>query len=162
MADSRTTPSQKTAGDVKSRTAATPAERPTPDKTHSVAKEPAAAQGAALVETSAQTKAMSALPPLGGTAIGEAAGSIPSQPSLTKSVAKKPIVTAAPVIPAEKPKASRSAEKHAKPDAEEIEHMIAEAAYYLAEKRNFAPGFEKEDWAAATAEVMARRSHHRS
>jgi hypothetical protein len=34
--------------------------------------------------------------------------------------------------------------------------MIAEAAYYLAEKRNFAPGFEVEDWAAATAEVMAR------
>jgi len=25
--------------------------------------------------------------------------------------------------------------------------MIAEAAYYLAEKRSFAPGFEEEDWA---------------
>ncbi len=158
MADSKTTPSQKTAGDVKTRTAAPSAERPAPAKTHSAAGEPATAQAAAaLVETSAQTKAMSdAAPPLGGTAIGETAGSIPSQPSLTKSVAKKPIVTAAPVIPAEKPKASRSAEKHAKPDAAEIEQMVAEAAYYLAEKRSFVPGFEEEDWAAATAEVMAR------
>ena len=34
--------------------------------------------------------------------------------------------------------------------------MIEEAAYYLAEKRNFQPGFEQEDWATATADVMAR------
>lgn len=34
--------------------------------------------------------------------------------------------------------------------------MVAEAAYYLAEKRNFAPGFEEEDWAAAKAQIMAQ------
>ncbi len=34
--------------------------------------------------------------------------------------------------------------------------MVAEAAYYLAEKRNFQPGHEQEDWATAAAEVMAK------
>jgi hypothetical protein len=31
--------------------------------------------------------------------------------------------------------------------------MIEEAAYYRAEKRNFAPGFEAEDWAEAEREI---------
>ena len=34
--------------------------------------------------------------------------------------------------------------------------MIAEAAYYRAEKRSFVPGLEAEDWAQAEAEVMER------
>lgn len=34
--------------------------------------------------------------------------------------------------------------------------LIAEAAYYRAEKRGFAPGYEQEDWLAAEAEVDAR------
>jgi len=42
------------------------------------------------------------------------------------------------------------------PDAKEVYRMTAEAAYYLAEKRNFAPGHEQEDWEAARAEVMAQ------
>ena len=33
--------------------------------------------------------------------------------------------------------------------------LIAEAAYYRAEKRGFAPGHETEDWLAAEAEVDA-------
>ena len=97
-----------------------------------------------------------AVPPLDGTSIGETVGSTPSQPPLTDQGAQKPVVATAPAIHAEKRKANRSTEKHFKPDATEIEHMIAEAAYYLAEKRSFAPGFEEEDWAMATAEVMAR------
>jgi hypothetical protein len=36
---------------------------------------------------------------------------------------------------------------------EERSSMIARAAYFRAEKRNFAPGQELEDWAAAEAEV---------
>jgi len=36
--------------------------------------------------------------------------------------------------------------------------MIAEAAYYRAERRAFAPGFEIVDWLAAEAEVDARFS----
>jgi hypothetical protein len=31
--------------------------------------------------------------------------------------------------------------------------MIEEAAYYKAEKRNFEPGFEAEDWVEAEREV---------
>lgn len=34
--------------------------------------------------------------------------------------------------------------------------LIAEAAYFRAEKRGFAPGRETEDWLAAEAEVDAR------
>jgi hypothetical protein len=36
---------------------------------------------------------------------------------------------------------------------EERARMIAEAAYYLAERRGFAPGHELEDWLAAEAEI---------
>lgn len=35
------------------------------------------------------------------------------------------------------------------------EKMIAEGAYYRAEQRGFAPGYEAEDWLAAEAEVDA-------
>jgi hypothetical protein len=31
--------------------------------------------------------------------------------------------------------------------------MIAEAAYYLAQRRGFAPGSELEDWLAAESEI---------
>jgi hypothetical protein len=34
--------------------------------------------------------------------------------------------------------------------------LIAEAAYFRAEKRGFVPGHEKEDWLAAESEVDAR------
>jgi hypothetical protein len=36
---------------------------------------------------------------------------------------------------------------------EERLHMVHEAAYYRAEKRNFAPGHEVEDWAEAEREI---------
>lgn len=42
------------------------------------------------------------------------------------------------------------------PDPETIHRMVSEAAYYLAEKRNFASGFEEEDWASAKAQIMAQ------
>lgn len=41
------------------------------------------------------------------------------------------------------------------PSAEQVVHMIAEAAYYRAEKRGFMPGFELEDWLAAEREILA-------
>jgi hypothetical protein len=37
-----------------------------------------------------------------------------------------------------------------------LQAQIAEAAYYRAERRGFAPGQEIEDWLAAEAEVLAR------
>jgi hypothetical protein len=37
--------------------------------------------------------------------------------------------------------------------------LIAEAAFFLAERRGFAPGHEVEDWLAAESEVDARLLH---
>jgi hypothetical protein len=39
--------------------------------------------------------------------------------------------------------------------AEEMHHLVAIAAYYLAERRNFEPGHELADWLAAEAQVFA-------
>lgn len=38
-------------------------------------------------------------------------------------------------------------------DAEQRDKMVAEAAYYRAQRRDFAPGHEVEDWLASEAEV---------
>lgn len=42
------------------------------------------------------------------------------------------------------------------PSAAEMYEMIAEAAYYRAQKRGFTPGLEAQDWVDAEAEVMER------
>jgi hypothetical protein len=42
------------------------------------------------------------------------------------------------------------------PSAKEMYEMVAQAAYYRAEKRGFQPGFESDDWAQAEAEVKQR------
>ncbi len=39
---------------------------------------------------------------------------------------------------------------------EERHHLIAEAAYFRAERRSFAPGHELEDWLGAEAEINAK------
>ena len=36
---------------------------------------------------------------------------------------------------------------------QDIETRVAEAAYFLAERRGFAPGFELEDWLMAEAQI---------
>ena len=38
--------------------------------------------------------------------------------------------------------------------AQERERFVAQAAYYRAEKRGFAPGYELQDWVEAEAEVL--------
>jgi hypothetical protein len=48
--------------------------------------------------------------------------------------------------------AARSA---AAPTPVDLQLRIAEAAYFRAERRGFAPGSETEDWLAAEAEIMA-------
>jgi Protein of unknown function (DUF2934) len=40
--------------------------------------------------------------------------------------------------------------------AQDAGRMIAEAAYYRAEKRGFAPGYDVEDWIAAEQEVRTQ------
>ncbi len=80
------------------------------------------------------------------------AAPLPEPKSKAKPAGEKARAKSAPA------KKAQAGAKLARPDQAEIDRMIAEAAYYLAEKRNFAPGFEEEDWAAARAEVEARLS----
>jgi hypothetical protein len=47
-------------------------------------------------------------------------------------------------------------------DPEKRAALIAEAAYFRAEKRGFAPGSEQEDWLAAETEVDSRLLKPRS
>ena len=37
-----------------------------------------------------------------------------------------------------------------------INKMTEEAAYFLAEKRQFAPGFEEQDWLEAKQQIMVQ------
>ena len=45
---------------------------------------------------------------------------------------------------------------HVPPSQEMINKMIEEAAYFLAEKRHFAPGFEEQDWMQAKQQIMTQ------
>jgi hypothetical protein len=42
-----------------------------------------------------------------------------------------------------------------KPTAEERDHMIAVAAYYISQRRSMEPGHELEDWLEAEAQIDA-------
>ena len=62
---------------------------------------------------------------------------------------------------ARKAKGSESAapftgNRQARPSPKELWKQIAEAAYYKAKARNFAPGGEVQDWIEAEAEVKNR------
>ena len=82
----------------------------------------------------------------------------------TRKPARKPRVAAAPKPPAKKAAATgktparKSAGTQprpavAVPSSAEREEMVRTAAYFRAERRGFAPGYEWEDWLAAEAEV---------
>lgn len=81
----------------------------------------------------------------------------------TRKPARKPRAAAAPKPAAKKAAATgkNSARKPtapvraavARPSATEREEMVRTAAYYRAQRRGFAPGYEWEDWLAAEAEV---------
>jgi hypothetical protein len=70
-----------------------------------------------------------------------------------------------PSTPTVRKRAPRKSAAKPKPEIESVtrfvglEHraaLIAEAAFFRAEKRGFAPGSEVEDWLAAEAEVDAK------
>ncbi len=61
----------------------------------------------------------------------------------------------AAATPAAKPAPTAAAPVAAKLDPAQRQRMIAEAAYYLAEKRGFAPGHDAADWAAAEKQIDA-------
>jgi len=66
----------------------------------------------------------------------------------------EPMDKDAPVA-ANEPLAERP-ERPGLPSAAELYEMIAEAAYFRAQKRGFLPGLEAQDWLDAEAEVMER------
>ena len=78
----------------------------------------------------------------------------------TRRVNRKPPATAAPVAAKVKPgviarRPAPSAQQSVV-DAQTRRTMVAEAAYYCAEKRGFAPGGELQDWLEAEAQIQAR------
>ena len=84
----------------------------------------------------------------------------------TRKPARKPRVAAAPKppakkaaatgkTPARKPAGIQSRPAVATPSSAEREEMVRTAAYFRAERRGFAPGYDWEDWLAAEAEVIA-------
>lgn len=62
------------------------------------------------------------------------------------------MATRKPSKPKAAPKAS--AEKPSPPMShEELQRLVAEAAYFRAQRRGFEPGYELQDWVEAEAEV---------
>ena len=43
---------------------------------------------------------------------------------------------------------------------EEKQHMVCEAAYYIAEQRGFSPGAELDDWLLAEAQIDTEKVRH--
>jgi len=72
-----------------------------------------------------------------------------------KTAARQPVPKAAPSVSQRLPERPVTLKPAAEVTPEERWRMVAEAAYYRAEKRNFAPGHHDEDWSAAEAEVDA-------
>jgi len=68
----------------------------------------------------------------------------PKMTERSGTVAVKAKQTKAEVRPAAGPSIS----------AQERERFVAQAAYFRAEKRGFAPGYELQDWVEAEAEVL--------
>jgi hypothetical protein len=74
-------------------------------------------------------------------------------PKAAAASAAKP--APAPIAKPASPPAAAAGAK-GKIDAKERQRLVAEAAYYRALKRGFAPGHEVQDWVAAEKEVDAR------
>ncbi|MBE0620137.1 MAG: DUF2934 domain-containing protein [Burkholderiales bacterium] len=69
------------------------------------------------------------------------------------AVASKP-ATRAPAVRAKAKKGTAEAQPSPALNAQERQRLIEQAAYFRAERRGFAPGFEMQDWIEAEAEVL--------
>ena len=80
----------------------------------------------------------------------------PAAPVAAKPAASAPAAPApAPKLVAKAPAAAAIACSGGKADCGERQRMIAEAAYYIAEKRGFSPGNHDQDWAEAERQIDA-------
>ena len=75
----------------------------------------------------------------------------PRAPAAPKPAARKAAATGK--TSARKPVSPEPAALVVAPSATELEELVRTAAYYRAERRGFAPGYEWEDWLVAEAEV---------
>lgn len=74
-----------------------------------------------------------------------------------KSKSAAPKIAGRRVIAAAKPRQAKAEARTVDNpgiSAQEREAMVAQAAYFRAERRGFAPGGELQDWAEAEAEVL--------
>lgn len=71
----------------------------------------------------------------------------------TKTTLPSPDVARAPVARIKAKKGSTAPSAVPALNAEERNRLVARAAYFRAEKRGFAPGYELQDWVEAEAEV---------
>jgi hypothetical protein len=83
---------------------------------------------------------------------------------MARKAATKPAETRIEQKPASPAPAQRAPARAAQPKvansvdprSDEFRQRVSEAAYYLAERRGFTPGYEEQDWLQAEAEVMKR------
>jgi hypothetical protein len=83
--------------------------------------------------------------PKAGTPKAKAA----AKTALTPKVARAPVAAPKPKQGNPNPQAASSPALN----AQERDKLIAQAAYFRAERRGFAPGYELQDWVEAEAEV---------
>ena len=76
-----------------------------------------------------------------------------SKPAIKPQTDKAPDAPAAPKTSPKRTQAVSVDQVMAR--SEEFTAMVAEAAYYRAEARGFAPGYEQDDWLAAEADIVA-------
>lgn len=81
----------------------------------------------------------------------------PTTTTKTTAAPKKAATTEKKVkAPAAPKKVAAKKTTHQLPDQDLINKMVAEAAYFIAEKRQFAPGYEQADWQEAKAQILAQ------
>jgi hypothetical protein len=99
----------------------------------------------------------------GGNVAGEGPKKKPLRTASSGTVQKPAARAASESQPAKKAApAAAAAHDTQRPGQDTIDRMVAEAAYYLAEKRAFAPGFEEQDWQAAKDQITAQLHNARN
>lgn len=78
---------------------------------------------------------------------------VPATSAKTKSATTPGAQAKAKDVRAKRSAPRKTSTAHHPPSQDVINQMVEEAAYYLAEKRNFAPGFEEQDWLAAKPQI---------
>jgi hypothetical protein len=76
-----------------------------------------------------------------------------SRTPTSKPAAKKSTASVSRIAPKKASKTPQSRTHPAPSDATERQRLIAEAAYFRAERRGFAPGYEETDWLEAEKEL---------